>query len=93
MTNKEKELLKTIGLYFLESSKIDGDFDKSWLNNWSMDEINKLNGELLKFFAEVDHNIPDYFILCAPISVTFRFLLWKLTERNTKYSLSIDNYR
>ena len=38
--------------------------------------------ELLEYCAEVDWDVPDFFILCIPISVTFRFLLWKLTEKN-----------
>jgi hypothetical protein len=92
LNNKEKELLKTIGLYFSEGGK-DGDFYKLWIDNWTMGEINELEKELLDYCAEVDWDVPDFFILCIPISVTFKFLLWKLTEKKPQYSLSIDKYR
>lgn len=86
------ELVKTIGIYFSEGNK-DGEFYKSWLDDWSMGEVNELEKELLEYCAEVDRTFPDFFILCVPISVTFRFLLWKLTEKNTNFSLSIEKYR
>ena len=94
LNNKEKELLKTIGYLFSDGNiDVDGEFDKSWLDNWTTDEIDKLDRELLEYCSEVNWDIPDYFVLCIPISVTFRFLLWKLTERKFNFSLSIENYR
>ena len=46
MKNKEKQLLKNIGLYFSEGKK-DGDFIQAWLDNWNSEEINSFDKELI----------------------------------------------
>lgn len=81
MNYNEKVLLKTISIYFLEGGK-DGNFHKSWVNDWSDSDINQFDGELIDYCAEVDWDYPDYFFLNVPISITYKFLLWKLTQKN-----------
>ena len=78
LNSKERELLKTIGLHITE--KLDYSFNKSWLDSWSMGEVYLLDQELLQYCKEDEEDSPDFFILCIPITVTFKFLLHKLTN-------------
>lgn len=75
MKTKEKQLLKTIALYFCEGGR-DGDFYKDWIEDWTEEEIKQFELDFKAF-----NNAEDEYIcpmLYLPVSCVLSFLLSKL---------------
>lgn len=75
MTNKEKQLLKTIALYFSDGGR-DGDFYPEWVEDWTEEELKQFEQEYNVYNNSEDDDDND--ILLLPIPCVLSFLLSKL---------------